>query len=61
VDATEGRSSDAARRVAMNKQEHLQSHPELKSHPGLNNGLMLLLMGQLSSVEQMQKFIDGFN
>jgi hypothetical protein len=39
----------------------LGKHPETKDHPAIQLGLILSLGGQLNSVEEMRKFIEGFN
>ena len=39
----------------------LGKHPETDRHSAIELGMMLLMGGQLSSAEQMRKFIDGFN
>lgn len=39
----------------------LQKHPETQEHPAIRLGMQLLMAGHLSSVEQIQKFINGFN
>jgi hypothetical protein len=39
----------------------LQGHSETKSHPALQIGTMMVFGGKLKSVEEMRKFIEGFN
>jgi len=39
----------------------LQKHPDTKDHIGMQLGMGLLMLGKLSSQEEMRKFIDGFN
>lgn len=39
----------------------LQKHPETETHPGIQIGMFMLLSGELSTKEEMTKFIDGFN
>lgn len=39
----------------------LNKHPETEGHPAIGLGMMMLMGGQLSSTEDMRRFIDGFN
>lgn len=39
----------------------LGKHPETAGHAGIQMGLMLMLGGHLNSVDEMRKFIEGFN
>lgn len=39
----------------------LSNHPETANHPGIALGMALMMGGQLSTQDQMRKFIDGFN
>jgi len=39
----------------------LNKHDETAGHPGIQLGLMRMMTGDLSTVEQMREFIDGFN
>jgi hypothetical protein len=39
----------------------LQKRPETREHPAIELGLKLMLIGKLTSVEEMKKFIEGFN
>ncbi len=39
----------------------LQQHDELRNHPAIQLGLLLLLGGHLSTVREMRKFIEDFN
>jgi hypothetical protein len=39
----------------------LNAHPETKNHSALELGLGLIIIGDLSTVEKMRKFINGFN
>ena len=39
----------------------LRKHPELENHAGATLGVMLHFGGQLSTREDMRKFIEGFN
>ena len=39
----------------------LRTHPELERHSAMELGMMLLMGGHLSTVEEMRKFILGFN
>lgn len=36
-------------------------HPETAGHPAVQLGTMLIISGQLSTSEQMRKFINDFN
>lgn len=39
----------------------LNKHPETEGHGAIQLGVMLMMGGHLSSVQEMSKFIDGFN
>jgi hypothetical protein len=39
----------------------LGKHPETRGHAGIQLGMMLLMAGQLSTPNEMRKFIEGFN
>jgi hypothetical protein len=39
----------------------LNNHPETEGHAAIQLGMMMLMSGQLSSVQEMRNFIDGFN
>ncbi len=39
----------------------LSKHPETEKHAGITLGMMLLMSGKLNTVEEMRKFINGFN
>lgn len=39
----------------------LDKHPDTKDHPGVNIGMGLLMIGSLSTVDEMRHFIDGFH
>ena len=39
----------------------LQKHPDTANHPALEIGLMSLMLGELSTVQEMREFIQGFN
>lgn len=39
----------------------LGKHPETANHPGIQLGIGLLMIGSLSSIGEMRKFIEGFN
>jgi hypothetical protein len=39
----------------------LRKHPELENHPAIELGMMLFMSGRLSTQQEMQKFIEGFN
>jgi hypothetical protein len=39
----------------------LKKSPETASHSAIELGVMLLMTGNLSSVADVQKFIEGFN
>lgn len=39
----------------------MRKHPETENHPALDLGTMLLMGGQLSTANEMRKFIEGFN
>jgi hypothetical protein len=39
----------------------LDKHPETKGHKGTELGVMLLMTGSLSSIEDAKRFINGFN
>lgn len=39
----------------------LGKHEETKAHLAIELGMMLLLGGELSTVNEMRKFIEGFN
>jgi hypothetical protein len=39
----------------------LRKHPETENHVGIKDGMMLLITGNLSTADEMRKFIEGFN
>lgn len=39
----------------------LGRHDEIHGHAGIQLGMELIMMGQLSSPEEARKFIEGFN
>lgn len=39
----------------------LNKHPETEGHPAISLGMMMLMSGHLSTLREMEKFIDGFN
>jgi hypothetical protein len=39
----------------------LNKHPETQGHSAVSLGMMLMMSGNLSTTEEMRKFIDGFN
>lgn len=39
----------------------LGKHPETQGHAAIQLGMMMLMGGQLSSAQDMRRFIDGFN
>jgi hypothetical protein len=39
----------------------LQKHDDLRNHPGMDLGMMMLMAGHLSTQQKMIEFIDGFN
>ena len=39
----------------------LKKHSETENHAAIELGMGLLMMGQLSTAEEMRKFINGFN
>ena len=39
----------------------MNKHPETENDPGHTMGMLMLMNGQLSSRQQMLKFINGFN
>lgn len=39
----------------------LDKHPETENHAGVEMGMMLMMIGDLRTPEQMRKFIEGFN
>lgn len=39
----------------------LNKHPETEGHEAIQLGMMLQMGGHLSSIDEMSKFIDGFN
>jgi hypothetical protein len=39
----------------------LSKHPETQNHKGVEIGLQLMMIGSLSTVPEMRKFIEGFN
>ncbi len=36
-------------------------HDETRNHPALEMGTMLMLSGNMNTVEETRKFIEGFN
>ena len=39
----------------------LRKHPETVDHAGIELGMMQLMAGMLSTPQEMQRFIEGFN
>ena len=39
----------------------LNKHPETEGHAAIQLGMMMLMAGQLSSPQDMRRFIEGFN
>ena len=39
----------------------LGKHPDTANHAGIQLGVMLLMVGKLTSYEETRKFIEGFN
>lgn len=39
----------------------LGKHPETEGHAAIGFGIMMLMSGQLSTADQMRRFINGFN
>lgn len=39
----------------------LQKHPETQGHAGIGLGIIMLASGQLSTADEMERFIKGFN
>ncbi len=39
----------------------LDKHTRTKGHSGIELGMMLLMIGHLSTPDEMRKFIEGFN
>jgi len=39
----------------------LSKHPETQGHSAIKLGMMLIMNGNLNTVDEMRKFIDGFN
>lgn len=53
----EGNVGDAFASMASD----LQKHPATANHRGMEIGLGLMMIGQLSTVHAMREFINGFN
>jgi hypothetical protein len=39
----------------------LSKHPETEGHPAIQIGMMLMVTGNLGTITEAKKFIDGFN
>lgn len=39
----------------------LGKHPETKNHAAIQLGMMMMMAGQLSTEQEMKKFIEGFH
>jgi len=39
----------------------LGKHPKLAEHPEIGQGMMMMVMNQLSTPQAMRKWIEGFN
>ena len=47
--------------AAASMASDLRKHPETENHSAIQLGMGLLMIGQLSTVEAMREFIEGFN
>lgn len=50
-----------ARQAVTSMLSDLGKHPETENHPAIQMGMMLMMIGTLSSVEEAKEFILGFN
>lgn len=39
----------------------MRKHPDLEDHAAIGLGMSLMMIGDLSTSQSMQNFIDGFN
>ena len=39
----------------------LTNHDETTKHPGIGLGMGLMIIGKLNTMDEMRKFINGFN
>jgi len=39
----------------------MSAHPETENHGAIQLGVMMMFGGQLNTIEEMKKFINGFN
>lgn len=39
----------------------LGKHPETMNHSGIKLGMMMMMAGQLDSIQEMHNFIEGFH
>jgi len=39
----------------------LNKHSETTNHPGIMLGMQMMMIGKLSTQEEMRRFIEGFN
>lgn len=39
----------------------MSKHPETENHSAIKLGVMMMMAGQLSTPDEMRKFINGFN
>ena len=39
----------------------LDKHPELKDHPGIRIGVMLMMIGKHHDMREARRFIEGFH
>ena len=39
----------------------MSKHPETQNHGAIQLGVMMMFDGQLNTIEEMRKFINGFN
>lgn len=50
-----------ARNAYQSMASDLGQHDETREHSGIELGLMLMLIGDLSTPAEMRRFIEGFN
>jgi TorA maturation chaperone TorD len=61
IRALEYVDSDDIQNAWASMASDMQKHEETKDHIAINLGMSLMMIGQLSTPQEMRKFIEDFN